>query len=1036
MLDDPIEIRSDTGSRQRREFNNLVSNEVVEDFSLRHSPARFRKWSEFTVSNTAIGSISFLALEAIGASIAIKYGFLNAFWGILAASVIIFIMAVPICYKVAQHNIDIDLLTRAAGFGYLGSTATSLIYASFCFIFFALEAAIMAQALFLYTGLPLYAGYVFCSLVIIPIVFYGMTAISRLQIITQPIWLILMVAPFVVIAVKNPEFFDVFSELSQGEEGTGQFSWELFGISLGISLSLIAQIGEQADYLRFMPDKTKGNRFKWWAAVIFAGPGWTILGFLKQIGGIFLAGIVLLGGASLIDAREPIHMYNAAYKYVFDNPEVALFVSFVFVIVSQVKINVTNAYAGSLAWANFFSRTTHTHLGRAVWVLFNIAIAMMLMLMGIFDVLEKILGLYSNVAIAWIAAIFADLVINKPLGLCPPVIEFKRAYLFNVNPVGSISTLVASIISIVAFSGLLGPELQAFSSLIALFTAIVLSPLICYLTKGKYYIAREADEFTSGQHQCGSCGEDHSGPDMALCPMLSGPVCSLCCSVEGHCHDLCKTKEEFNVKEKAVRWVWHLSRRRIEPKKISAVVGFLIVFFGLVLTSGFLLWTSYIVQIEGVEKHFAAQVSNTYTNIFFLLALIMFVGTWLIVLMRESRAVVEMERRKAEEDLARKEAELRIAMDNMPGAMWVVDNDLNLVLANHQYSEIFGDAGGIVQPGTPIEDILRQEAEHGSIGGEGGVEDIVAERIASFRGDEIVSFEDQVTDGREFQLTRRPTDGGFIVSVAVDISARKSAEKRLQSAYDTISSSVNYAAHIQQAILPEENAVASELSDHFVIWEPRDVVGGDIYWMGSWGFGHLIICADCTGHGVPGAFMTLIASAAMEKARETGIPGRVGQLITRTHQLVQVTLKQNTDAGKSDDGLDLGACFIDLELSSLIFSGAHFSLFISDADGVREIKGDKPGIGYRNIPLNQPFTDHAVNLIEGAQYYLTTDGLTDQLGGDPRRTFGKKRFKALLTEIRDLPMAEQKRRIEQALSEYQGGNPRQDDVTVVGFKVG
>ena len=636
-------------TQEHREYNKFVDMESIEDYALRYSPAKFRNWSEFLVSNTAIGSISFLALEAIGASIAISYGFQSAFWGIAVASIIIFILGAPICYQAAKHNIDIDLLTRAAGFGYLGSTVTSLIYASFCFIFFALEAAIMAQALYLYIGLPLSIGYAFCSFIIIPIVYYGMTAISRLQLITQPVWLILMILPFVMVLMKDPNILDSTFNFSGIETGNSQFSWHYFGLSLGISLSLIAQIGEQVDYLRFMPDKTKDNRIKWWLAVLLAGPGWAILGFLKQIGGILLAALVLMGGASLVEAKEPIQMYNAAYLYVFENPEVALLVSFIFVMVSQIKINVTNAYAGSLAWSNFFSRTTHTHPGRVIWVIFNISIALLLMQMGVFDVLEKILGLYSNIAIAWIAVIFADLAINKPFGLSPPIIEFKRAHLFNINPVGVFSTLIASTLAIIAFSGLLGPDLQAFSSIIALLTALILSPLIAYLTKGKYYIARKADVFGDGEHKCGVCNNEFSGPDMASCPMHSCNICSLCCSVEARCHDLCKVEEEFSIKEKVIHWLDWAFKGRIKPETASRLTSFAIIFISLLLVTSFLLWTSYIVRIIDVEPTSLEMVRGTYANIFYLLTLISFIGSWLIVLMQESRIYVENELLDAKE---------------------------------------------------------------------------------------------------------------------------------------------------------------------------------------------------------------------------------------------------------------------------------------------------------------------------------------------------------------------------------------------------
>ncbi|MEA1919971.1 MAG: histidine kinase, partial [Campylobacterota bacterium] len=179
----------------RREYNRLVADETLEDYSLRYTPKSFRKFSELLIANTAIGSISFLALEAIGASIAISYGFSTAFWAILTAAIIIFLTAIPISYHAAKYNIDIDLITRSAGFGYVGSTITSLIYASFSFIFFALEAAIMAQALELYFGLPLAWGYLLSSIIIIPLVFYGITLINKLQLWTQPIWLIMMIAP-------------------------------------------------------------------------------------------------------------------------------------------------------------------------------------------------------------------------------------------------------------------------------------------------------------------------------------------------------------------------------------------------------------------------------------------------------------------------------------------------------------------------------------------------------------------------------------------------------------------------------------------------------------------------------------------------------------------------------------------------------------------------------------------------------------------------------------------------------------------------
>jgi purine-cytosine permease-like protein len=186
--------------RFRREYNSWVADETMEDYALRYTPRSFRKWSEWRVANTAFGSLSFLALEAIGGAIAVNYGFANAMWAILVVGLIIFFTSLPIAYYAARYGLDMDLLTRGAGFGYLGSTITSLIYAVFTFIFFAIEAVIMALALQMATDWPLAWCYLISAVVIIPLVIRGITLISRLQAWTQPLYLFLLVLPFVWIA--------------------------------------------------------------------------------------------------------------------------------------------------------------------------------------------------------------------------------------------------------------------------------------------------------------------------------------------------------------------------------------------------------------------------------------------------------------------------------------------------------------------------------------------------------------------------------------------------------------------------------------------------------------------------------------------------------------------------------------------------------------------------------------------------------------------------------------------------------------------
>ena len=530
----------------KRKFNRLVANPVLEDYSLRYAPKSFRRWSEYAVATAALGGIAYMADQAIGGSLVVQFGFANAFWGILAAALVIFVTGIPIAYYSAKYNVDVDLLTRGAGFGYLGSTLTSLIYASFTFIFFALEGSIMAQAFNIYFGIPLWLGYLLGSLLVIPLVVFGMTLLSKLQVWTQPLWLLLLFAPPLAVVIRDPKAVSDWTAFAgQSHSGAG-FSWLLFGSAAGIALSLIAQIGEQADYLRFMPDKAEQNSARWWIAVMCAGPGWVVLGAAKQLMGSFFASLAVAHGTPLADANEPIQMYIAGYKYIFPSAFAALSVATFFVILSQIKINVTNAYSGSLSWSNFFSRILHAHPGRVVWIFLNVGISLTMMELNMFGVLGKILGFYSNVAVAWIGAVVADLVINKPLlKLSPSYIEFKRAHLYNFNPVGFGSMVIASIISTAAFFDAFGPWGQSFSAFIALGVAFCLSPVIAIATKGKYYIARLPAPSIAARPElaCTCCGFTYEQHDMTDCPFHKGAICSLCCSLEAKCHDMCKGAE-------------------------------------------------------------------------------------------------------------------------------------------------------------------------------------------------------------------------------------------------------------------------------------------------------------------------------------------------------------------------------------------------------------------------------------------------------------------------------------------------------------
>lgn len=638
----------------RRDYNTWVADETLEDYALRFTPRSVRKWSIWRVANTAYGAVAFLALEAIGATIALNYGITNAVCAIALVALIIFLTSLPISYYCSRYAVDMDLLTRGAGFGYLGSTLTSLIYASFTFILFAIEASIMAMALNALFHLPLWLTYLISALVVIPIATHGIRLISSLHLWTLPLWLMLMITPYVFVFFSHPHLLQELTNAAfhptpqDVQHGLSVHPINLIAIGAASTLifALVAQVGEQADYLRFLPERTRENRWQWRFAMLIAGPGWIVLGVIKMLGGIILMYLALKYAIPASHAAEPTQMYWVAYQLVVDNPTFALTLTILFVVISQLKINVTNAYAGSLAWSNFFFRLTHSHPGRVVWLVFNVLIAILLMEMGVFHAIEHVLGLYANLAIAWVGALVADLVINKPLGLSPKGIEFRRAYLYDVNPVGVGAMVIASFLSITAFLGLYGETARALASFIALISALVISPLIAWATQGRYYIARSPASDPQPAPTCSICERTYEAEDMAYCPAYSNTICSLCCSLDVRCHDLCKP--EARLSAQFGQWMKRLFPSRI-ANQINTRLGYYLLtvtITSLILST--LLGLLYVQEIHALSEENLAltaylPLQSLFIKLFALLFILIGVGAWWLTLTQESRSVAQSE---------------------------------------------------------------------------------------------------------------------------------------------------------------------------------------------------------------------------------------------------------------------------------------------------------------------------------------------------------------------------------------------------------
>jgi ABC-type amino acid transport substrate-binding protein len=412
--------------------------------------------------------------------------------------------------------------------------------------------------------------------------------------------------------------------------------------------------------------------------------------------------------------------------------------------------------------------------------------------------------------------------------------------------------------------------------------------------------------------------------------------------------------------------------------------------------------------------------------------LVIFVG--FIVIWNRRLGQEVSEHKRTQHELSERRRTLVAVLENTVQAIVAVDKDFNLVACNKRFQNLLSLPDTLTVSGTSTRAMVEHAASVGFYG-EGDVEELVESRMNALTSGQSLRVEINAADGNIWYATLDLVDQGGFVMTYTDITERKLAELKLADAYNVISSSIDYASRIQRSILPDDSLMALICQDEFILWEPQDVVGGDMYWCREWGEGTLIILGDCTGHGVPGAFMTLIMTGSLDRALEEVEVGDIANLLQRMHQFSQTTLSQNENRGESDDGMELGICYLPGDRKEIHFTAARFELFEVCGGNVNITKGTKKGIGYRNTVYDQIFDVHTIPIRENQSFYLTSDGLIDQVGGTARRMYGKKRFTKLLLEIQDRSMDEQKTIIHQALIEYQGNEKRRDDVSLIGFKI-
>jgi serine phosphatase RsbU (regulator of sigma subunit) len=287
------------------------------------------------------------------------------------------------------------------------------------------------------------------------------------------------------------------------------------------------------------------------------------------------------------------------------------------------------------------------------------------------------------------------------------------------------------------------------------------------------------------------------------------------------------------------------------------------------------------------------------------------------------------------------------------------------------------------------------------------------------------------------------------------IVAERTAEVVKQK--DELESSIHYASRIQMALLPSEKILSENIKNYFVLFKPRDIVSGDFYWMTKRNDKLFIVAADCTGHGVPGAFMSLLGMSFLDEIVNKSSIQRADLILKELRIHVTNSLKQVGEDDEAKDGMDMALLMVDFVAGKVEFSGAYNPCFKirkltdSETESFTEGKYDseegvmsngrylletvlasKMPIGI-SARMKEDFILHQWDMEKGVSYYLFSDGYVDQFGSNGRK-FMKKNFKKLLLDIQEYPMAKQKDILEETIRQWMGDTPQIDDILVMGLR--
>lgn len=260
--------------------------------------------------------------------------------------------------------------------------------------------------------------------------------------------------------------------------------------------------------------------------------------------------------------------------------------------------------------------------------------------------------------------------------------------------------------------------------------------------------------------------------------------------------------------------------------------------------------------------------------------------------------------------------------------------------------------------------------------------------------------------------------------------------EQIAELYEQVKDSILYAKRIQEAILPSKDEIDNALKNSMVLFRPKDIVSGDFYWFSEKKDRAIIAAADCTGHGVPGALMSMIGSSLLnEIVNEKGITSPAEILLALKHGVINALNKQQTTTGEqTKDGMDIAVCSIPKKGNKFEFAGANNPLWQVRNGEIIEFRGDRQPVGFFGDNLHTPYTNHEIEVEPGDVIYIFSDGYADQFGGPNGKKFKYSQFKKLLTSITEKGMNEQREILNNRIEEWMGDEEQIDDILVVGIR--